>query len=527
MFLLNAEAGQEAALAALPLSVHGVLYGDEGPDRTIVSGVPELSAAAAAAGIPAELLDGDTSGKAYYFVDARAEGATQLAGQFGTILYQDNNQLLLAVALANEGAMVEALPSQGVSIELLPPAGLPLPSEQPLAAASAAAAEAPNPPVQALLNEVNPSEIQAWIAQLSGVQPISTGGSSVTLATRYTFASNVRTVEAAVFHQYELLGYAPTFSNWSYGNYGGRNVVAELRGQVHPERIWIVGGHFDSNSDVPYSNAPGADDNGSGTAATLTIARILKGQRLADTVRFVQFGAEEQGKWGSIAYARSLVNSGTQVVGFIDLDMIGWDGNKDRTVEIHSGTRSNSVAFAQRFLAANSVYGQGLRLELKQSTASRFSDHASFWDQGYAAFMTIENFFDDAILRDRNPYYHKTGDVLSRVDLDYVTRTTRTALAMIADGAGCWPTAKYLRRHANIHSRADEHPNVRPRPPACAPNSSPTAASRRQRPGLLVQPPRRRATARPRSTRGAALCAWGSFRQGHRELNRPAAAVRP
>ena len=60
----------------------------------------------------------------------------------------------------------------------------------------------------------------------------------------------------------------------------------------------------------------------------------------------------------------------------------------------------------------------------------------SFWDQGYASFMTIENFFDDAIVGDRNPYYHKTGDILSRVDLDYVTRTTRTALAMIADGAG-------------------------------------------------------------------------------------------
>ena len=75
-------------------------------------------------------------------------------------------------------------------------------------------------------------------------------------------------------------------------------------------------------------------------------------------------------------------------------------------------------------------------MELKQGTASRFSDHSSFWDKGYASFLTLENFYDDAIARDRNPWYHTTGDVLSRVDLNYVARSARTALATMAELAG-------------------------------------------------------------------------------------------
>ncbi len=126
-------------------------------------------------------------------------------------------------------------------------------------------------------------------------------------------------------------------------------------------------------------------------------------------------------------------------MGFIDLDMIGWDGNDDRTMEVHSSTRANSVDLASRFVAANQRYGQELRVELKQGSASRFSDHSPFWDYGYPAFMAIENFFDDTIPADRNPWYHNTGDLLSRVDLDYVTRTARTALAMLAEDAGIDP----------------------------------------------------------------------------------------
>ena len=135
----------------------------------------------------------------------------------------------------------------------------------------------------------------------------------------------------------------------------------------------MIGGHLDSTSTVPYSTAPGADDNASGTAVTLALAEILRDTHFADTIRFIHFTGEEQGMWGSKVYARDLQLSGAQVMGYVNLDMIGWDGDGDRTVELHSGTGAPSVALANTFISANERYGQGLRLEPKQGKASRCS----------------------------------------------------------------------------------------------------------------------------------------------------------
>ncbi len=442
LFLLSPAADQWSALIGLPAAVHAVLPApaDGGPERYIASGGAELPDLAAAAGLPSERLDPDTAGKVYYFVDAQAEDARTQAVRFGEILYADAWQLLLALPGENEPALLETLPAAGISLALMPADAITLASAPPAPEnrppESAAAGVAPEAAIAELLPLVTSQALADGIADLSGERPADIGGATATLATRYTFASTLRNAERYLYQRYVDMGLPVSYANWSYGSYSGRNVVAEIRGVVHPERIWLVGGHFDAISETPYTRTPGADDNASGSAAALVIADILRGHRLADTVRFVHFSGEEQGHWGSQAYVRSLSSAGAAVMGFIDLDMIGWDGDGDRTLELHSGTRANSVDFAARFTAANQRYGQGLRLEVKGSSASRFSDHASFWDYGYPSFMAIENFFDDAILRDRNPWYHKTGDLLARVDLDYVTRTARTALAMLAEAAG-------------------------------------------------------------------------------------------
>jgi Zn-dependent M28 family amino/carboxypeptidase len=435
LFLLSPAADQLGALAGLPATVHAVIYG-EAADRYVASGDETTVARAAELGLPVEVLDAHTAGKAYYFVDSQAENARTLAEKFGVILYADATQYLLALPIANEAPLLDALPNQGVSVALLPPYAISVTAAPLTAAAAAAAPQAADATVADLLNQVRSADISRYIADLSGEQAVDIGGATATLLTRYTFSTAITNSERYLYQRYAQLGIPVSYAAWTYGSYSGRNVIAELRGSLHPERIWLVGGHFDDTSESPYSRAPGADDNGSGSAATLVLAAILKDQRFSDTIRFVHFSGEEQGHWGSIIYARSLAAAGAQVMGYIDLDMIGYDGDGDRTVEIHSGTRANSVSFGNQFSSANLRYAQGLRVEVKQGSASRFSDHSSFWDQGYASFLTIENFFDDAIARDRNPWYHNTGDLSSRVNLDYVVRTARVSLAMLAEDAG-------------------------------------------------------------------------------------------
>jgi hypothetical protein len=398
----------------------------------LASGSSSSVAALQTAGFAFDLLAADTSGQVYYLADAQAPHAAVLAARLGRVIYQDAAELLVAVPIANEQAFVETLPAAGVAIALVSNSAL---LNEPVAAPFSPPTST-DPVIVALLGQLTRTALSDRIAELSGVRPVTIGASQVTLTTRYTFASRIRDAEAYLVQAYQQMGLPVSYASWTYGSYSGRNVIADLRGVTHPERLWLIGGHFDDISEIPYTTAPGADDNGSGSAATLALANLLRGYQFSDTIRFVHFSGEEQGHWGSLVYAAALRNAGAQVMGYIDLDMIGYDGNGDRVIELHSGTGSSSINLANAFISANSRYGQGLTVELKTSSASRFSDHSSFWDKGYAAYLAIENFFDDSRPRDRNPWYHNTGDTLNRVDLDYVLRYARAAMASLAELAG-------------------------------------------------------------------------------------------
>ena len=434
LVLLSPALDQLAQLSSLPITIHATLY-DQPANTYIASGDASSVARCIASGMPVRVLDADTAGKAYYFVDTRAPDASALAAGHGAIVYADPVQLLVAVAQAHEMSLVTALPAAGVPIAMLSPNAITL-AEMPAVRITTLTSTEPNPAIVALLPQVSEARISDLIADLSGGRPAHIGDTEVTIPTRYTLSSSIQNAEAYVREHYTRLGFQVSTRPWSYGSYGGRNIVADLPGVLHPERVWFVGGHLDSTSEAPYVSAPGADDNASGTAATLHLAEIFATRRFADTIRFVHFTGEEQGMWGSKAYAQELTNSGAQVMGYINLDMIAWNSDADRTVELHAGTGASSVNLANAFVSINEQYAQGLRLELKQASASRFSDHSSFWDAGYPAFLALENFYDDAIAHDRNPWYHTTGDLLSRIDLNYVARTARTTLATTAELAG-------------------------------------------------------------------------------------------
>ncbi|MFZ1767851.1 MAG: M28 family peptidase, partial [Caldilinea sp.] len=402
----------------------------------IASGATEDANLLAATGLAVTTIDADTAGAIYYIADGAAFNAATLATSVGEVIWQQAPYLMVATDADHELALVETLPVQGVAISLLAP--LPLAVEEaPVApAALPAAAAVVDPVITALLSQITPQELQVLVNQLSGQTPAPVGGAAVTISTRYTFASSLRSAEQFVYEYYQALGLNVRYAPWTYGKYSGRNVVAEVRGSTQPERVLLVGGHLDDTSNIPYTTAPGADDNATGTAATMVLARLLANYQPTMTVRFVHFTGEEQGQWGSKIYAGALRQAGEQVVGFFNLDMIGWDGNNDRVVEIHTGSGPKSNALADQYLERNDRYGGGLVFERKSTTASRFSDHSPFWDSNFASFLVIENFFVDARPNDRNPYYHNTGDLASRVNFDYVARIARVTLATLAELAG-------------------------------------------------------------------------------------------
>lgn len=384
LVLVSAAPDRVAALDALPMALHAQVEGDA-QARYIGSGDGKAVGRVQAQGLVTTVLDPSTQGKVYYFVEAAAEEERATVLRLGSVVYSDTMQILLAVPASRERAFLDTAAKHAVHIQLLTNDRLAL--TQRAAVAAVPAPVVADPIIAALADRVTTATLSALIADLSGEQAVDLGSKTTTLNTRYTFAGS--SGNAGLYVQQHLVqhGLAPRAAPWVYGRYRGNNIVADIGGNCTPERIWIIGGHLDDTSQKPYTRAPGADDNASGVAAVLSIADILYTHQFSDTIRFVVFTGEEQGMWGSKSYAAQLRSEGAQVMGFINLDMLGYDGNGDSVVEIHSGLSPASQGLANAFISANARYGTGLVVENKQGNASRFSDHSSFWDRGYPAVM--------------------------------------------------------------------------------------------------------------------------------------------
>ncbi len=149
------------------------------------------------------------------------------------------------------------------------------------------------------------------------------------------------------------------------------------------------------------------------------------------------FPAEEQGLYGSRYYVEEAVSLGTNIQGVLNMDMIGWDSNDDRHMDIHAGTLSSSQALGAAFSNAVSTYSLVLAPQLITSGSSRFSDHSRFWDQGYPAVMLIEDYYPNE--PDFNLYYHTTSDTLTHVDLPFAAGFVKGTTATLAELAQIIP----------------------------------------------------------------------------------------
>jgi hypothetical protein len=203
------------------------------------------------------------------------------------------------------------------------------------------------------------------------------------------------------------------------------NVIGEIQGQLDPDRIYIICGHLDSIV-WPMAPAPGADDNGSGSAAVLEAARVLGPYNFNYTIRFVLFGAEEVGLVGSEVYASQAYGAGEDIQGVVNLDMILYAPPGRDTLWIPYD--DNSQALAEYAGTVMQQYVPALGTEIVYDPSATYSDHASFWEFGYPAILGIEHDVDF------NPYYHQSTDLLENY-LSYFpfgTNCTRAAIAVIA-----------------------------------------------------------------------------------------------
>jgi len=238
------------------------------------------------------------------------------------------------------------------------------------------------------------------------------------------------------------------------------NVLGTLDG-TDPSRPWVVvGAHFDS-----VAHSPGADDNASGVAAMLEVARTLGRERLPATVQFVGFNLEEVqnplgGKHfggvhaigpcriGSRAYARLLRSRGQALAGALVLEMLGFTaphqvvpaavqlvktmpkvGNFLAAVgDANSGDLLAAFARAAESVVPFVTLAVPLKGWLIPDT--RRSDNARFWDEGYPALLVT----DTADLR--NPHYHRATDTADTLDYEFLEKSMMAVLGTVREIAG-------------------------------------------------------------------------------------------
>jgi hypothetical protein len=263
--------------------------------------------------------------------------------------------------------------------------------------------------VQRVIAKVSPDSIQARLQRLQD------------FGTRYVATDSCRRAEEYVAGYFTFLGLdSVELDAYPVGADTWRNVVGTKLGKTHPEKILIICGHLDAMSEIPDSLAPGCEDNGSGTCAAIEAARVLVGESLDMTVKFIAFTGEEIALNGSDHYAREARARGEDVVCAFNLDMISWPGGS-------WGVALVGLAPAKRFVLyeaqAASTYTS---LAHRESYRSFPSDSRSFDNQGYNATSGYEYGSDPYV------WYHTSHDSLYRLSMPLAAEVTQMVVATVA-----------------------------------------------------------------------------------------------
>jgi hypothetical protein len=194
--------------------------------------------------------------------------------------------------------------------------------------------------------------------------------------------------------------------------------------------------HYDSDVFLfDKTNAPGADDNASGSAAVLEAASVLKDYEFEATIKFILFSGEEQGFVGSRNYVDDI--KGSDIRGVLNFDMIGyWDGTPAEKEDLDIVSNQNSEWLANAVAKTTDIYTL-LETKITINDSLKVSDHASFWDENYSAIQCKE---DQPL---NNPYYHTTADTEDHLNYSLITEATMAGIASLVHLSGLYEPQKY------------------------------------------------------------------------------------
>jgi len=284
---------------------------------------------------------------------------------------------------------------------------------------------APNPIITAVVNSVDPMRWMANLTTLSGWN-------------RSSYGTGLAQSRAWIETQFSALGLAVSAPSFSMPGSGGgqisvNNVLGRWTGTRFPNEWIIVGAHYDSRNQSSSSTAPtpGAEDNASGCAGVIELARVLSAFRPERSILYMCYAGEEQGLLGSRAHVTALQNAGelSLVQAVVTMDMIAYSA--DATLDVLFESNATWSSYLNRFAAAAATYVPQLNVTL--STNPFGSDHVPYLNAGRQSLLLIENDWDIY------PHYHRSTDTVANLGPHASAMggaILKTSAAVLADLSG-------------------------------------------------------------------------------------------
>ncbi|KAI7314047.1 hypothetical protein KC315_g11483 [Hortaea werneckii] len=341
--------------------------------------------------------------------------------------------------------------------------------------------QAPTSELKDMLNEVDADQVERTITKLAGF------GTRHTLSQQNSSTFGIGAARDWIYE--EMQGYAEqgdgsmeVYFDSYIQSVASRvpfpvnitNVVARINGTEDSNRTYVVTGHYDSRRlDVmDYTgDAPGADDDASGVAVLMEMARVVaKMGKPKSTMMFVATAGEEQGLYGATHLAETLKNASINVEGNWNVDTVGtgknspFDPINDYTVRVFGASifypnYTGNAALERQYaviggwndsppqqlgryiaeVAAGAVEWVGMQVKLmyRHDRFGRGGDHVGFLEQGYPAVRFTEAYEDFAHqhqdIREEDGIQY--GDLLEFVDFDYTARVAKVTLATMYSAA--------------------------------------------------------------------------------------------
>jgi hypothetical protein len=274
-----------------------------------------------------------------------------------------------------------------------------------------------------LISKLNSDSIKSTAEWLQGMD------------TRFALADNRKQIAFKIRDRFKKIGYSDASvdsfwvsKTWRSQNYSlwQYNIMSELRGSLYPDSVMIIGAHFDDilSTGDPFSGAPGANDNASGVAAMIEIARVMKVMNYSPSIsiQFVAFGAEELGLLGSADFASKLAFSGRPVKIMINNDMIACETNSDRL---------NWAVKIMYYKNAKDLSASAEKITVKYTDLTphldtmyyKYSDSYSFYLHGFKPVFFYSNSPDNN--------YHTINDLVANYNFDYCKEVASISCALL------------------------------------------------------------------------------------------------